>query len=289
MSGYTGKTLGVTEALQAASEAADAFNLGPCSHVSSSSAHCFSTAKAFIRVSSTDKDPSETLEVATFLASKGVGPAVISEAPFLAGEATVEIYELLPVSQGQDFSPAELADAMVRLHSLDVETEDLPFERRVADARSSLEYAQVNDAFVLELKEELDALEALVATSSTDLVLCHADLHAGNIVKSRGEVKFLDVEFAGLATPAFDVALTFRSLQRHSSRADAQEFLSRYLANTRANLDIAEVLALSRARDIFGVCSMLPYAGEATARGDSARLRIATWKEVTKCTSWPLT
>ena len=288
MTGYSGKTLGVAEAFQAASEAASAFNLGACAHMSSSSAHCFSTRDAFIRVSPIDRDPSETLEVASFLALNGLGPAVISEAPFLVGGAAVELYEFIPDTHKQEMSTKELAEAMARLHGIDVENADLPFERRVSAARRALDSSPAHAELVQELREELDALEALVATSTADLVLCHSDLHAGNILKSHGDLKLVDLEFAGLATPTFDVAITFRSLQRHSSRADARDFLNHYMSISQARVDMSEVFLLGRARDIFGVCAMLPYLEESTPRGESARLRASTWKEAIKCTPWPL-
>ena len=176
-----------------------------------------------------------------WLASKGMPcPRVIAR----AFDAETN-WLLLQAVEGTDLASATLspkdqivilADALKRLHALDVAT--CPFDHRVekriaiAKARTCAGVIDENDfdetrlgRTAADLFAELQARKPQADT----LVVTHGDACLPNIIEKNGRFSgFIDCSRLGVADPCQDIALACRSIAYNLGEEWVQPFLTRY-------------------------------------------------------------
>jgi len=105
-------------------------------------------------------------------------------------------------------TPNLLAEALVRLHSVDVGGAELNFGRPGVAGRS-LEWLY-SDATRLGSRDLMERAERLLATRPRyrGAVLCHGDLHPINVLRSPGGDSIVDWTYATYDDPLYDVAVT---------------------------------------------------------------------------------
>lgn len=139
-------------------------------------------------------------------AAAGVAPAPLC----LNNHQRILISEFLTHSrhfdweQMQHFLP-QLLDKLVLLHQLKVQTPvlepELYLQQLVVAARQT-EWSAADDDCFVDLLNSARQFAALPA----DLVLCHMDLHSGNILLRHQQLYLIDYEYCQRADASFDIA-----------------------------------------------------------------------------------
>lgn len=145
----------------------------------------------------------------------------------------------------------QLVEKLVRLHRLTVQTPEL----------QPLAYLQqLYDAVPVDSRHLLDPqiFALLLQTAGdftdlpTDIVLCHMDLHSGNILLQQQRIWLIDFEYCQRADSSFDLAALSLNLQMNSAEEMAMlEFYLQY--RPQATLGLTERLRLAK-RLYSGFC-----------------------------------
>ncbi|SEA09581.1 phosphotransferase [Alkalimonas amylolytica] len=99
---------------------------------------------------------------------------------------------------------AAMANQLVRLHRLQVQTPVLQPGRYLQELKSHAKasWMAADEALFSACIQAVEAFEAM----PQDLVLCHLDLHAGNLLWQQQRIWLLDFEYAQLADSSLDLA-----------------------------------------------------------------------------------
>uniref|UniRef100_T1JBA0 ethanolamine kinase n=1 Tax=Strigamia maritima TaxID=126957 RepID=T1JBA0_STRMM len=114
----------------------------------------------------------------------------------------------------EDYPFKEIAIAMARIHSEKLVGEDFTEETSFEKIKNVLKNDYPNNPDipqVSELEIELEQLCEVNKKFQQNIVLCHGDTHAGNIIwdKETGATTFVDWEVAHIGYPAYDIAYFF--------------------------------------------------------------------------------
>ncbi|HSG50531.1 MAG TPA: phosphotransferase [Rheinheimera sp.] len=145
----------------------------------------------------------------------------------------------------------QLLHTLAAFHQLKVQTPPLDCEQYVKQLVTTLPAGVSPDAVLL------DALQRAAATlqhAEADMVLCHLDLHAQNLLFANNKLWLLDFEYSQLADSSLDLA----GLSLHFQLTPAQEqaFISKY-AQLRRKKELAGMLSnkLMLAKQVYcGFC-----------------------------------
>lgn len=134
------------------------------------------------------------------------------------------------IAQGQVYAMAQhgqqlLLEALARFHGLTVQTpllEPLPYLDKLQ--LGQIAFNEDEQALLAALKNAAAQFQALPA----DIVLCHMDLHAGNLLVAAGKLWLLDFEYSQRADSSLDLA----AISWHFALTADQElaFLEQYAA-----------------------------------------------------------
>lgn len=119
-----------------------------------------------------------------------------------------------------------LAATLAKLHTLRVQTpvlQPVQYLRRLMH-KTQMPALQPAAALFDALQQSASQFEQL----STDLVLCHMDLHQGNLLWAAERIWLLDFEYTQLADSSFDLAAIV--LHFNLSAAQEQQLLAQYFA-----------------------------------------------------------
>lgn len=122
-----------------------------------------------------------------------------------------------------------LASNVARLHSLKVQTPLLAINQYLHKLMHNVQWDTLTPAVALYSALQYTATEFEQLTP--DIVLCHMDLHQGNLLWAGERIWLLDFEYAQLADSSFDIA----ALSLHFALSKEQEmaFLARYYQQRR--------------------------------------------------------
>ena len=157
-------------------------------------------------------------------------------------------------------TPRMLADALVRLHAVDVRGEEIKFGRPGV-AGTSLEWLY-SDASRLGSPALMVRAERLMATRPpyTGAVLCHGDMHPINILRGPESEAVIDWTYATYDDPLYDVAVTrmilwdlpvksswiLRPAIRAAGHLMARRFVARYESRSGVAIDPKRLAWFSR-------------------------------------------
>jgi len=181
-------------------------------------------------------------------------------------DGVVALFPLLPGSSPDKLSVPllhQLGQVLGRLHSV-VPVVDLPRE----------EFAVPHPT----QRERLLRLQSAVRRLPQQMVVCHTDLHGGNLlVDDAGQLSLLDWEGARIAPPECDLALLLQREQPVDSRA-LTHVLETYPADTPLHLDQFAFFLLRRyVADYSARAARLEQAGVRPEDADEARAGMVTW------------
>jgi len=120
---------------------------------------------------------------------------------------------------------AQLVEKLTRLHKLKVQTPVLDTAAYLAELRQkgqAVWQQEDQDAWLC-----LQWASAQLAQLPIDQVLCHMDLHSGNILLQNQQLWLIDYEYCQQADSSFDLAALCLNLQLND--AEQQQLLSLYL------------------------------------------------------------
>ena len=143
-----------------------------------------------------------------------------------------------------------LLTALARFHQLSVQTPVLEpgvYLRQLARAVTLSEADSVLMAVLQQAAQQLQQLPQ-------DTVLCHLDLHSGNLLFAKKKLWLLDFEYSQLADSSLDLAAI--SLHFDLSAAQEQDMLLQY-AGLRQQPELTEILTgkLNAAKQLYsGFC-----------------------------------
>lgn len=145
----------------------------------------------------------------------------------------------------------QLVSKLVCLHRLKVQTPvldaELYLQQLKADIPTSL-WAETDDA---DWQHLLAAAQAFVKLPQ-DIVLCHMDLHSGNILLQQQKIWLIDFEYCQRADSSFDLAALAINLEM--SRSEESKMLLYYLEHRETAAD-ALLDKLQLAKQIYsGFC-----------------------------------
>jgi Ser/Thr protein kinase RdoA (MazF antagonist) len=225
-------TLDVT--LAAARAAADELGLGAPVPLRTGMNALFGCDDVVLRVSRTNAPPGVAIELAARLAAAGIPvPEPAVPGAVIAGELSVTAWRRIhPVADPVDWHA--VGRALARLHAL--ARSDLPAGFPLPRP-TSFPWWQF-DAMVADTSGDIDAealagLETAVARGRrwleldpAGLVVCHGDVHPGNVVMSDGGVVLLDWDLMCLAPPGWDHAPMMTWAARWGGAAGEYEALA---------------------------------------------------------------
>ena len=97
----------------------------------------------------------------------------------------------------------QLVEKLVRLHRLTVQTPELQpaaYLRQLCDNVPAAARAELDPHVVLKLLQAAEQFE----NKPADIVLCHMDLHSGNILLQQQRIWLIDFEYCQRADSSFD-------------------------------------------------------------------------------------
>lgn len=121
---------------------------------------------------------------------------------------------------------SELAAVLAKLHRLKVQTPVLQLGQYLRQLMHNSPLPALEPAATLFQKLQDSA--RLFARLPADLVLCHMDLHSGNLLWADNRIWLLDFEYAQLADSSFDLAAIVLHFQLNAD--EEQGFLTAYFA-----------------------------------------------------------
>lgn len=130
-----------------------------------------------------------------------------------------------------------LASTLTQLHALKVQTPIMQVSQYLRQLMHNSQMPALQPAAYLfnALQHSAAQFEAL----PTDLVLCHMDLHAGNLLWAAGKIWLLDFEYTQLADSSFDlaaIALHFQLTEQQEQQLLAHYYAKRQFADTQSAL-----------------------------------------------------
>jgi thiamine kinase-like enzyme len=166
----------------------------------------------------------------------------------------------------------QLISQLVKMHQLNVQTPILDAQLylpRLRDQMLPTIWSQSDEQCYLHLQNAATQLQ----TCSQDMVLCHMDLHSGNILMQQDKLWFIDFEYCQKADSCFDLAALIINLEL--SLQEEQVMLELYLkARPIAGQNLAKRLELAKQLYI-GFCWLwylcLPAAKE---KADMAKQKL---------------
>ncbi|MFC9695010.1 phosphotransferase enzyme family protein [Kribbella sp. NPDC056951] len=181
-------------------------------------------------------------------------------------DGIVALFPLLPGRSPRDWSVPmlhQLGQVLARLHAV-VPTVALPRE----------EFAVPHEI----QRERLLQLQSAVRRLPQQMVVCHTDLHGGNLlVDDSGQLSLLDWEGARLAPPECELALLLQAEQPVDSRA-LKHVLETYPADVPLHLDQFAFFLLRRyVADYSARAGRLGQPGLTAADEAEAREGMVTW------------
>lgn len=181
-------------------------------------------------------------------------------------DGVVAVFPLLPGRSPAEWTVPllrQLGRVLARLHSV-VPTSTLLRE----------EFAVPHQA----QRDRLLRLQSAVRRLPQQLVVCHTDLHSGNLlVDGAGQLSLLDWEGARLAPPECELALLLQAEQPVDAYA-LRHVLSAYPAEVPLHLDLFAFFLLRRyVADYTARANRLAQGGLTPADADEAREGMVTW------------
>ncbi len=167
---------------------------------------------------------------------------------------------------------AQLVDKLVTLHQLKVQTPWLEPWQYLQQLHQTIAISQWTSADEADWKLLLQAAASFAALPK-DIVLCHMDLHSGNILLQQQKIWLIDFEYCQLADSCFDLAAL--SLNLAMTAAEEQQMLLFYLQyRPQAALDLAIKLPL--AKQLYSGFCWLWYKSQPSAvqQAELARLKL---------------
>ena len=167
---------------------------------------------------------------------------------------------------------AQLVDKLVSLHQLKVQTPLLEPWQYLQQLHRAIAISQWTSSDEAGWKQLLQAAASLAALSK-DIVLCHMDLHSGNILLQQQKIWLIDFEYCQLADSCFDLAAL--SLNLAMTAAEEQQMLLFYLQyRPQAAVDLTEKLQL--AKQLYSGFCWLWYKSQPSAaqKAELARLKL---------------
>ena len=138
----------------------------------------------------------------------------------------------------------QLVEKLVRLHRLTVQTPELQpaaYLRQLADDVPVAVRKQLDPVVMLKLLQAAEKFEGVPG----DIVLCHMDLHSGNILLQQQRIWLIDFEYCQRADSSFDLAALSLNLQMNAS--EEQAMLAYYLQyRPQASVGLAGRLTLAK-------------------------------------------
>lgn len=199
-------------ARRAAAEVAEAYGHGEVLLVRRGMNAVFSCGDRILRVGHPSADATAALELADLLRDTGVRVALPADRrPVIVGDFTVTVWErVVPVADAIDWS--DVGRQIRRLHRLDagVLPASMPcpsptvlpwweFETALEEVRDLLD-----PAAMAGLVQAIDRGRAWRISCGVDPVVCHGDVHPGNVIQSAGGPVLLDWDLLCLAPPGWD-------------------------------------------------------------------------------------
>lgn len=167
---------------------------------------------------------------------------------------------------------AQLVDKLVSLHQLKVQTPQLEPWQYLQQLYKSIAISQWTSSDEADWKQLLQAAVSLAALSK-DIVLCHMDLHSGNILLQQQKIWLIDFEYCQLADSCFDLAAL--SLNLAMTASEEQQMLLFYLQyRPQAAVDLAAKLPL--AKQLYSGFCWLWYKSQPSAaqKAELAQLKL---------------
>lgn len=167
---------------------------------------------------------------------------------------------------------AQLVDKLVSLHQLKVQTPQLEPWQYLQQLHKSIAISQWTSSDEADWKQLLQAAVSLAALSK-DIVLCHMDLHSGNILLQQQKIWLIDFEYCQLADSCFDLAAL--SLNLAMTASEEQQMLLFYLQyRPQAAVDLAAKLPL--AKQLYSGFCWLWYKNQPSAaqKAELAQLKL---------------
>ncbi len=139
---------------------------------------------------------------------------------------------------------AQLVDKLVSLHQLSVQTPVLEPWQYLQQLHQAIPISHWSASDEADWKLLLQAA-AIFAALPKDMVLCHMDLHSGNILWQQQKIWLIDFEYCQLADSCFDLAAL--SLNLAMTAEEEQQMLTLYLqARPQAAVQLTQRLLLAK-------------------------------------------
>ncbi len=167
---------------------------------------------------------------------------------------------------------AQLVDKVVRLHQLSVQTPVLEPWQYLQQLHQAIPISHWGASDEADWKLLLQA-SAIFAALPKDIVLCHMDLHSGNILWQQQKIWLIDFEYCQLADSCFDLAAL--SLNLAMTREQEQQMLQFYLqSRPQAALQLQQRLLL--AKQLYSGFCWLWYKSQpmATDKAEMAQQKL---------------
>lgn len=169
-----------------------------------------------------------------------------------------------------------ICSTMAAYHKMDgsvsIDSKDLFCFRKLRDFIRTIRMEEVTEqaSFVRDVPEELNEMESLVIPLKEDIVFCHNDLLAHNIVFDplSDHVRFIDFEYADFNYSLFDLANHFCEFagvdnpdySRCPSTEEIRSFLRLYLRERYGHFDERRVDELARRTPLFQALAHLLWS-----------------------------
>lgn len=270
-------------ALAAAEAAATEWGLAPPEPWRTSMNAIFRSGDVVMRVGHTSAPPRAALELATFLTAHDVRvPRPHPVAPLTVGDLAVTAWERLE-QRDVPVQWEEVGAMVARVHSLDPAL--LPPEYPLADPRdlSWWKFEEMLADILADLDPDARAGLGRAVERNSDWVgfalgesvVCHGDVHPGNVMMVDDGVALLDWDLMCLAPPGWDHAPLLRWHERWGGGAYYEPFAEGYGWSARGDRFTESVAELRLVAATVMRIRDAPIAPEAQAE---AELRLRYWR-----------
>jgi Ser/Thr protein kinase RdoA (MazF antagonist) len=217
----------------------------------------------------------------------------LSKLPEELGGSQVRVYSWVrgePVSEDEPRVAAEVGEMLGRLHALRAPTTESPdpwYEIVPTDERwDSLARSASNATmpWADDLRQSLPAIAALsrlvIPAGPADLIICHQDLQASNLLRDADGLILLDWDNVGSGSAARELASTLWTWECREGvidRSGVTDMLAAYrAAGGHATIDSPEALGMAVATHLNFTFVQAELALDATA-GEDHRERAHAW------------
>jgi Phosphotransferase enzyme family len=252
----------------------------------------FTAGDVMLRVSRPSAPPQAAISLAAALARRGLRvPKYVRDQPYLTADHAVFAIGMIEEAGAIDWS--EVGEMIARLHR--VQRSELPLEYPTPfggdfpwwDFDSLLE--RVREGLDPQSRAAIDAairrdLPLLNERRGDRSVVCHGDVHPGNVIQSVDGPVLLDWDLLCVGPPAWDHAPLMTWTQRWGGRPGIYEAFAQGAGGSLRHDPVAE--AIAELRLVAATLMRVRAALSDPAAREEAELRLRYWRGESDAPQW---